>query len=162
MVSFEPMIIGKAALAVVTIFLSYSFYIVRFFWWRLSFLFCCGWAVDFNLRFAKPTPITLGCSLFMTRGCAAVLPSGFWDWLFLWWYCKEFSWLSSPLCLYFFKSLDRLLLSTLLSVPVSSTNEDDLASTSISYSISFSSALSISSHYLTSISTLMCEGATTD
>ena len=35
---FEPMMIGRAALAVVTIFLSYSFCIVRFFWCKLSFL----------------------------------------------------------------------------------------------------------------------------
>ena len=50
----------------------------------------------------------------------------------------------------------------LLSVPVSSTKEDDLASTSISYSISFSAVLSISSHYLTSISTFMCEECVID
>ena len=136
--------IGKAALAVVNIFLRPSFYIVRFFWWRLSFLFCWGCTVDFNLRFVRPTPIILGCSLLITIGWAAVRGIGFCDWLFLWWYCKELSW-----------PRDRLLLSTLLSVPVSSTKEDDLASTSISYSIS-------SSHYLTSISTFMCDGAATD
>ena len=56
-----------------------------------------------------------------------------------------------------------MLLSTLLSVPVSSTNEDDLASTSISYSISsFSTESSFSSHYLTSISTFMGGGCATD
>lgn len=147
--------IGKAALAVVNIFLRPSFCIVRFLWWRLSFLFYWGWTVDFNLRFVRPTPIILGCSLLIIRDWAAVLGIGFCDWLFLWWYCKELSW-----------PRDRLLLSMLLSVPVSSTKEDDLASTSISYSISysisFSTEFSFSSHYLTSISTFMCEGAVTD